>query len=213
VPAITIIEDHALLAESLVLALRQHEVQAQALPIQPAPELLAAAVASHPDLVLLDLDLAGSGDGTSLVAPLRKAGVSTLVVTGITDRLRIAAALEQGAFGYQPKAAGLDSLLAATLRALEGSAAPDEAERHALLAELAQHRARGARDERLRKQLTAREEATLHALGEGRHVREIAAQWVVSEATVRTYVRGVLTKLGAGSQLAAVAVARRHGWL
>jgi DNA-binding NarL/FixJ family response regulator len=212
VPAITIIEDHALLAESLVLSLRQHGVHAHAVPIRPAPQLLGAALASRPDLVLLDLDLAECGDGASLVAPLRAAGVNTLIVTGITDRLRIAAALERGALGYQPKAAGLDSLLDATLRALEGSADPDEAERHALLAELAQHRARLARDERLRKQLTARERATLRALGEGRQVREIAAEWVVSEATVRTYVRGVLTKLGARSQLAAVALARRRGW-
>jgi DNA-binding NarL/FixJ family response regulator len=41
----------------------------------------------------------------------------------------------------------------------------------------------------------------------------VAAGWVLSEATVRTQVRGVLTKLGVTTQLAAVALARRTGWL
>ena len=40
----------------------------------------------------------------------------------------------------------------------------------------------------------------------------IAREWVVSEATVRSQVRGVLTKLGAGSQLEAVALALEAGW-
>jgi DNA-binding NarL/FixJ family response regulator len=44
-------------------------------------------------------------------------------------------------------------------------------------------------------------------------VTEIARGWVVSEATVRSHVRGVLTKLNVGSQLAAVAAALDAGWL
>lgn len=212
-PSVTVIEDHALLAESLVVSLRQRGIRATSLGAQPQVALLAATLATHPDLVLLDLDLAEFGDGTALVAPLKAAGVSSLIVTGITDRLRIGAALEQGALDYQLKASGLDSLLTATQRALTGQAGRNAAERHALLAELARHRADLDRDRRLYDQLTTREQATLRALGEGHQVREIAADWVVSEATVRTYVRGVLTKLGTSSQLAAVALARRRGWL
>lgn len=41
---------------------------------------------------------------------------------------------------------------------------------------------------------------------------EIASDAVVSVATVRSQVRGVLTKLGVSSQLQAVARARRAGW-
>ena len=41
----------------------------------------------------------------------------------------------------------------------------------------------------------------------------IAAAGYVSEATVRTQIRAVLTKLGVTSQLQAVALARRAGWL
>ena len=53
----------------------------------------------------------------------------------------------------------------------------------------------------------------LHALGRGMSVGHIAAERVVSEATVRTQVRGVLMKLGVSSQFEAVAHASRSGWL
>ncbi len=61
--------------------------------------------------------------------------------------------------------------------------------------------------------LTAREGQVLRALAEGVGVAAIAADWFVSEATVRSQVRGVLTKLGVTSQLEAVAAAHRCGWL
>jgi len=52
----------------------------------------------------------------------------------------------------------------------------------------------------------------LDRLIDGEDARAIAVRWTVSEATVRSQIRGVLTKLGVGSQLAAVAVARRARW-
>ena len=61
--------------------------------------------------------------------------------------------------------------------------------------------------------LTDRERDTLVALSRGLSVHGIAAEWVVSEATVRSHVRGVLAKLDVPSQLAAVALALRTGWL
>ena len=45
----------------------------------------------------------------------------------------------------------------------------------------------------------------------GRQVRQIAEEGSVSEATVRTQVKSVLSKLGVGSQLAAVSMAHRVG--
>ena len=49
-------------------------------------------------------------------------------------------------------------------------------------------------------------------LTHGRSVREIARADVVSEATVRTQVKAILTKLGVGTQLAAVCIAREAEW-
>jgi DNA-binding NarL/FixJ family response regulator len=53
----------------------------------------------------------------------------------------------------------------------------------------------------------------LRSLARGQSVATIASRCYVAEATVRTHVRGVLTKLGVGSQLEAVALAHQAGWL
>jgi len=63
------------------------------------------------------------------------------------------------------------------------------------------------------ERLTAREQQVLRELGNGKVVTTIAEEWFVSEATVRSQVRGVLTKLAVSSQLEAVALALRVGWL
>ncbi len=63
------------------------------------------------------------------------------------------------------------------------------------------------------EQLTPREAEVLRHLAAGLPAAAIASSSHVSEATVRTQIRAVLSKLGVQSQLQAVAVARRAGWL
>ena len=60
--------------------------------------------------------------------------------------------------------------------------------------------------------LTDREEQVLLAICDGESAAGIAADWEVSVATVRSHIRAVLAKLGAGSQLEAAAMARWVGW-
>lgn len=209
---VVIVEDHSLLAEMLQAALRLRGVGAVIVPCD-VPDLVEQIVGAGPDLVLLDLDLGTDLDGNDVLAPLATAGVRVLVVTGTADPMRIAVALERGALGYQRKEAGFDSLLSRTCAALEGRPVIDESERRRLLREL--DRVRGEQERAFEpfEQLTDREREVLEALVEGRSVRDMAEAWVVSDATVRTHVRGVLCKLGTSSQLGAVATALRTGWL
>jgi DNA-binding CsgD family transcriptional regulator len=58
--------------------------------------------------------------------------------------------------------------------------------------------------------LSGREVEVLRLLADGASNRAVAARLVVSENTIKTHVRHVLTKLGAGSRGEAVALARRH---
>ncbi len=227
-PRVAIVEDHALVAETLRLALQQVGVSVRIVepgPIDPTAGsgggpadagstggLLRALLADPPDLVLLDLDLGAHGDSTALIAPLVQAGVRVLVVTGSDDRLRIAEALQAGAIGYRSKAAGFDALLEATRAALVTERPLDPALRVELLEELLRHRDHRRRDLAPFEALTAREAETLRALCAGLSVGDIARARVVSEATVRSQVKAVLDKLGVHSQLAAVAAAARAGW-
>jgi two-component system nitrate/nitrite response regulator NarL len=210
---VAIVEDHLLLAETLADSLIREGISAFVLPAVDQGELLDALLRARPELVLLDLDLGRAGDSTPLVAPLSEAGLRVLLVTGTTDRLRLATALEQGALGYQSKASGFEALVAQTIAALACSDVLDPVDRGALLAELAAARQLEDDVEAIFQRLTDRERGTLLALGDGHSVHEIATEWVLSEATVRSHVRGLLVKLGVASQLAAVSIARRNSWL
>lgn len=212
-PSVIIVEDHRLIAETLRAGLASAGIDAQlATPAEPAA-LVAALRGAAPVLVLLDLDLGEYGDSTAVIAPLAASGIRTLVVSGTTSRERIARAFEAGAFGFHPKSGGFDALVAKASAALRSDHPLDEQLRRDLLAELGRTRAARADTYAPFERLTERERDTLVALSQGMSVQTIAAQWVVSEATVRSHVRGVLAKLEVASQLAAVALALRTGWL
>ena len=164
-----------------------------------------------PDVVLLDLDVGDGQHGVDLVRRLVWLGARPLLTSGLAEPRRIRSALDAGACGMVPKSAPLETVVAAIGRVVAGMSQPDAPE----LAWARQAR-RSAADHDLRlapfERLTSRERQVLGRLIDGEDARSIARRWAVSEATVRTQIRGVLTKLGVGSQLAAVAVARKAGW-
>jgi two-component system nitrate/nitrite response regulator NarL len=214
---VAIVEDHELLAETLASALQRNGIDARIVLTGDGPlvttDLLGDVLATPVDLVLLDLDLGALGDSTDLIPDLVSAGVRVLVVTGAEDPMRIAAALDQGAVGYQHKSAGLAPLIDRVRAALASPAPLDAVHRLSLLDGLRRHRL--ARRTLLApfERLTEREAQTLRALAGGRSVASIATEWRVSDATVRSHVRAILGKLDVGSQLAAVALALRSDWL
>lgn len=210
---LALVEDHTLLAESVGLALAAEGLDVVVADLT-SPDALHASLAADPTLlVLLDLDLGGAiGDGTDLIPGLVAAGAAVLVVSGVRDRIRIAAALEAGAIGFLPKDEPFEVLLDTALRAAASERVLDQNERHTLLAELRAHRAQSRQQFAPFERLTPREQEVLRELTAGKSVESIAADSFVSTATVRTQVRGVLTKLDVRSQLAAVAKARAAGW-
>jgi DNA-binding NarL/FixJ family response regulator len=209
-----VIDDHALLGQTLVSSFREAGVDAWMLPPTGREELLAALAEDRPDVVLLDLDLGDPiGDGTLLVAPLQSLGAKVLVMTGVRERLRLCAAIAAGADGILAKTVPFEELLAAARQLVEGGTLISEAIRLEVCTEVRRHRRHEEASRKVFRQLTVREREVLNRLAEGRPVSAIAEEFVVSEATVRSQVRGILTKLGVGSQLEAVALANRSGWI
>lgn len=215
-PDVIVVDDHLLLAEVLSSTLVSRHVRAESLFADSTEQLLDRLLDRQPRVVLLDLDLGPLGSSKPLIGPLTQAGIRVVLMTGTSDRLGIAEALESGAAGYQPKVDGFEALLARAMSALrpdQPASRADAETRTGLLAELAASRTAARRSPHRFEELTEREAQALHALCTGRSVRDIATNWVVSEATVRSHVRGVLTKLAVPSQLAAVVAARTSGWL
>jgi DNA-binding NarL/FixJ family response regulator len=209
---VLVVEDHALLAQTLVIALKAEGCRA--LVAELDPETLLQQVRFHrPRVVLLDLDLGALGDGVKLVRPITELGARVLVVSGTTDQVRLAETVERGAVGFLSKLVPFEELLSTVLDVVAQRSVLSDARRHELMAELRSARAARARDLAPFKTLTPRERAVLAALAQGQRAETIAAAAVVSEATVRSQIRGVLAKLGVNSQLEAVALAWAVGWL
>lgn len=213
---VLIIEDHILFAESLelTLSLEGYDVRRLAMPVEGGSmaTLRSTALRANPRTVLLDLDLGRFGDGMALIAPLARAGANVVVVTASADRGRWGACVRQGARKVLSKGGQLQETLSTVRRLHQGLPVMTNDELEDLVDAWRAER-EGSDDMRRRLELlTPRERQVLGSLMDGRSVRDIAKQAVVSEATVRTQVKSILAKLEVSSQLAAVGLANHVGW-
>ncbi len=213
---VAIVEDHRLFAESLEIALTLEGHDVTRIPItegrNAADAVLAATLKARPRVVLLDLDLGAAGTGIRLIRPLVRAGAAVVVVTSEDREARWGECLAHGAQVVLDKGEPLNTILATIRRTSEGRTLVPPEERVRLIDRFRHELdTRRATLNRL-GMLTPREQEVLRHLMAGRPVREIAQHFVVSEATVRTQVKSVLSKMEVTSQLAAVGAAHRAGW-
>ena len=175
------------------------EVVAEAATAEDAVRLAAA---SGVDLVLMDLQFPGAMQGAEATRRIRShAGAPrVLVLTNYDTDADILGAIEAGASGYLLKDAPPAELVAAVRAAAVGESA---------LAPAVSTRLNASREAGDR--LTAREAEVLTLVAEGRSNRDIGRALFLSEATVKSHLVHIFTKLGVGSRTAAVARARELG--
>ncbi|WP_026910596.1 response regulator transcription factor [Patulibacter minatonensis] len=175
-----------------------------------AVELAATAT---PDVVLMDLRMPVL-DGVEGTRAIRAAhpGVEVVVLTTYADDDSIFGALRAGARGYLTKDAGSAEIARAVHAAAAGQALLDPAVQARVLgAAGGADPAPGAGTPPLPDDLTAREGEVLRLIARGLTNREIAAELVVSEATVKTHVNHVFAKTGARDRAQAVHYAYERG--
>ena len=168
-------------------------------------------VAEHdPDVVLMDLRMPRC-DGVTATRRIRAEHPRTQVVvlTTFAEDAEVLAALRAGARGYLTKDAGADEVARAVRRVAGGTAdlAPDVQRR---LLEMLPSTSPGL-DGPVPDGLTERELEVLRLIATGLSNLEIAAELVVSEATVKTHVNHLFAKTGVRDRAQAVAYAYRHG--
>lgn len=168
-----------------------------------APE--AARLAKHlrPDVVLLDLFLAGESSGLDVARCLVRADPhpAILVLTGVEDMEIARAALQLGIRGYLYKTVRMAELIAATKRVHAGDIVLDPKVEAALAAPRARGRQAGL--------LTERQRTTMQLLGQGLSNAAIAERLVIAERTVEWHVEQLKQKLDLPSRAALIANAAR----
>ena len=210
---ILVVEDHALVAIGLQLALSARGWEVETTDGPTATDIIRHAGQFQPECVLLDIRLGEVvGSGIDLIRPLLATGAKVVMLTAETQRNVLASSVEAGAAGWVGKDIFLDDLEATIREVLAGTALIGRADREAMIDELRLERASRVRALSPFEQLTQREREVLAALADGLSAEEIAETQFVALATVRSQIRSVLKKLGVRSQLAAVAQAHRVGW-
>ena len=211
-PTIAIIDDHPLLAAALGAELARSGAQSELIDISGGADGIVGAVADmRPDLAAVDLRMPFAGGGQALIAPLVSLGIPVLVLTGEAESWLWAQALQAGAALVVSKAEPLGDIVEALVRVAAGESV--RSSETATLRAKYEHKLRNQRaSEDALGSLSRREQAVLAGLMAGQSVQRLAERDFVSVQTVRTQVKNLLRKLGAGSQLEAVALANAAGW-
>ena len=157
------------------------------------------------DVVLLDIRMGGM---TGLEALKRIASdypqVKVLMLSMHDQPGYVRRAVELGASGYLLKSAGRDEILAAISAISVGERYIQSVLMEPLLADVTGVRGKSGR-------LSPREQQVLQLIANGSENKQIARELGLSEATVKTYIRGVFERLDVSSRAEAVAVGIRKG--
>jgi DNA-binding NarL/FixJ family response regulator len=211
---VLVVEDQQTLADALQIAIRAQPDMDCVGAARTAEEAVALAVASHPDTVLMDIRLPGA-DGIEATRQVKAAcpQVRVLILTADATPARLAAAAAVGASGFLAKDSPFPDILAAIRAPIDGKILVEENTLAALIESL--DRASAPFDGPIpdRARLTVRERQVLALMGEGLDPQAIARRLVVSRHTARGHVKNILMKLGAHSQLEAVVIATRAGYM
>ncbi len=194
-----IVDDHPIVREGLrgmLAAEPDIEVAGEA---ASGDEAVALVPRVRPDVVLMDLRMP-SGDGVSAIE--RLPGHRILVLTTFQDDADIVRAIEAGAAGYLLKDASRADLAAAVRDAAAGRRVLSP-EVSARLAAVDQTPAPPV--------LSAREAEVLALVAEGLTNAQIGERLYIGQATVKTHLLRIFTKLGVSDRTAAVMTALQRG--
>jgi DNA-binding NarL/FixJ family response regulator len=168
-------------------------------------EAVELAADLDPDVILMDLRMPG-GSGLDAITELTRRGIRSkvLVLTTWDTDTDTLPAIEAGATGYLLKDAPQDDLFNAVRQAAEG--------RTVLSPAVASRLVTAVRTP-APSPLAARERQVLELVAKGTPNRDIARELFISEATVKTHLSHVFTKLGVTDRAAAVAKGYEQGIL
>jgi DNA-binding NarL/FixJ family response regulator len=204
-----IVDDHRVFGQGLE-AVFAAEPDFEPMSTSAPDQVVDMVAARRPDVVIMDVRL-GEVSGIDLIRQLMTLPTppAVVVLTAYADIATMVSAIQAGAVGFVAKDASVAHLVSAVRAALlHGSWLPAD-----LLAGLlaAFPSPVAPPQQKLLRQLTARELQVLRLMVSGLDKNGIANRLSQSPNTVRTHIRNVTAKLGCHSALEAVAVGLRAG--
>ncbi|WUI03970.1 response regulator transcription factor [Spirillospora sp. NBC_00431] len=177
-------------------------------------EAVTMAQTLHPDVVLMDIRMPRT-DGLTATERLARSPhpPSVVVLTTFDLDEYVRTALAHGAVGFLLKDATADDMITAVRSAARGEAMLSPKVTRRLLQHFTKAASGQTQAEHRLKVLTTKEREVLIALGNGLSNTDIATSLHMSEATAKTHVSRILTKLSLTNRVQAAILAHQAGLL
>ena len=197
---VLVVDDHPLMRDGIVSMIESEPDMAVIAQASNGLEAVECFDRHRPDVTLMDLNMAKM-DGVTAIETICRAhpGACILVLTTYKGDVQALRALHAGACGYLLKSMIRKELVDALRKARLG--------RRQIVSEVAAEIGLHALDE----PLSPRELEVLKEVSAGRANKQVAAHLDVSEETVKTHMRNILSKLNARDRTHAVMIALERG--
>ena len=194
------VDDHPLLRKGLAALMNAEPDLKLVAEATNGKEAIDAFRTHQPDVTLMDLQMPGV-DGIQAIEAIRREfpQARIIVLTTYSGDVQVVHALKAGAKAYVLKGHVLDDLLD-TIRAVHAGKKRIPAD---VAAELADHS--------VDDPLTEREIEVLRLIAAGNANKRIADELAISEATVKSRITSILSKLGANDRSHAVTIGLKRG--
>ncbi len=205
-----IVDDHAVFRRGLELVLAEEPDLQIVGEAADGLEAIERAADLLPDVIVMDVRMPGIG-GIEAARRIRHAQPATKIVmlTGSEDEEYLFAAVRVGATGYLLKEAAIEEVAGAVRAVARGQALITPSMATKLLGEF-NLLSRRVDSHDTAPKLTDRETEVLRLVARGMSNKEIAADLVIAENTVKNHVRNILEKLQLRSRMEAALYAVRE---
>ncbi|WP_027347186.1 response regulator [Hamadaea tsunoensis] len=211
---VLVVDDQPLIRVGLAALLRAAPGVAVCAEAASGEEAVAAATAVRPDVVLMDIRLPGISGITAterILAAYPEDPPRVIVLTTFDLDEYVLAALRAGACGFLLKDARPERLLEAITTAARGDMLFGPTVLRRLVESYAGRPGTDAVSSKEMNSLTAREVEVVRLVAKGLSNSDIAGLLDVSEATVKTHLNRVMTKLALSSRAQVVVAAYEAG--
>ena len=207
---VLLVDDHAVVRKGMRALLDREPGIEVAGEADNGDQAVHAADRLRPDVILMDLEMPGTG-GIEATRQITAQHPETriVVLTSHAAEEDVFPALKAGALGYLLKHSAPEEVLQAIRQAHRGETVLHPSIARMVLQEL--NRPAQAKQPKTTEPRSERELEVLRLLARGMSNQEIADTLVVGEATVRSHVSSILRKLQLASRTQAALYALREG--